>query len=131
MYQQYFKVTMSPQKSAFPVISEATKLESLVREKFVIIFQCFKFSVENVQFLRYSCKRWNDFENFRKFKGLVLTLLVTNDLAERGIKVLQDYKDILTKDSKHREMILHCVEESRQERTDFKKSTLASTSSAR
>ena len=65
VYQQYFKVTMSPQKPVFPVILEDTKLESLVGERSVIIFHRFKFSVEDVQFLRYSCKRRNDFENFR------------------------------------------------------------------
>ena len=124
---------MSPQKPVFPVISEDTKPETLVGERSFIIFQSFKFSVEDVQFLWYSCKRWNDFESFWKFKRLVSTLhgvFVTNDLAERGIKVLQDYKDTLTEDSKHKEMILYCVEKSRQERPDFKKSTLASTSSA-
>ena len=57
-----------------------------------------------------------------------LCLYVTNDLAERGIKVLQNYKDILTEDSEHKEVILHCVEKSHQERPDLKKSTLASTS---
>ena len=63
--------------------------------------------------------------SFRKLKGLVLTIHVTNDLAERGIKTLQDYKEILTEDTKHREIILHCVEKDRQERPDFQQSTLA------
>ena len=122
---------MSLQKPVFPVISKDTKLESLVGKRSVIIFQRLKFSVQDVQFLWYSCKRWSDFESFRNFKGLVSILHVTNDLAERSIKVLQDYKDILTEDSKHRKMILHCEEKSRQERPDLKKSTLGSTSLAR
>ena len=119
VYQQYFKVTMSPQKPVFPVISEDTKLETLVGERYVIIFQCFKFLVEDVQLLQSSCKRWNDFESFCKVKGLISTLHVTNDLAERSIKVLQDYKDILTEDSKHSEMILHYMEKTCQEQPDF------------
>ena len=77
---------MSPQKQVFPVISEDTKLESMVGKRSVIVFQRFKFSVD-VQFLRYSRKRWNDFESFRKLKRLVSTLHVTNGLAEKGIKV--------------------------------------------
>ena len=96
VYQQYFKVTMSPQEPVFPVIAEDTKLESLVGERSVIILQRFNFSVEDAQFLRYSCKRWNDFESFREFKELVSILHVINDLTERGIKVLQNYNDILT-----------------------------------
>ena len=45
-YQQYFKATMSPQKPVFPVISEDTKLESLVGERSVIIFQRFNFRLK-------------------------------------------------------------------------------------
>ena len=82
---------MTLQKPVFPVISEDTKLESLAGERSVIMFQRFKFLVEEVQFLQYLRKKWNNFESFHKFKGLVSTLHVTNDLAERGIKVMQDY----------------------------------------
>ena len=82
---------MTLQKPVFPVISEDTKLESLAGERSVIMFQRFKFLVEEVQFLQYLRKKWNNFESFHKLKGLVSTLHVTNDLAERGIKVMQDY----------------------------------------
>jgi len=130
VYQQFFKTTLFPQKPLFPSISESTKIENLVGERSVIIFQRFKFSVDDVQFLRYSSAKWDDFESFRKFKGLVSTLHVTNDLAERGIKILEDYKEILTEDAEQRQLILHCVEQSRKERPDFLKSTLACSSSS-
>ena len=121
---------MSPQKPVFPLISEDTKLETLVGERSVIIFQRFKFTVDDIPFHQYSSTGWSDFESFRKLKRLVSTLHVTNDLAERSIKILQDYKEILTEDLKHREITLHCVEKNRQERPDFRKSTSAYSLSA-
>jgi len=130
IYHQFFNTTIFPQKPVFPSISDDTTIESLVGERSVIIFQRLKFTHDDIKFLEYSCSKWTDFESFRKFKEVVSTLHVTNDLAERGIKILEDYKDILTEDSDHRQMILHCVEKSRQERPDFRKSTLACSSSS-
>ena len=72
---------MSPQKPVFPLISEDTKREILVGKRSVIIFQCFKFTV-NIKFLQYSSTRWSNFESFRKLKGLVSTIHVTDDLAQ-------------------------------------------------
>ena len=59
---------MSPQKPVFQSIAEDTKIENLVSEWSVIIFQRFSFAVEDVQFLRYSCTKWNNFKSFRKFR---------------------------------------------------------------
>ena len=79
---------MSPQKPVFQSISEDTKIENLVGERSVIIFQRFNFALEDAQFLQHSCTKWNNFKCFRKFKDLfkefkVSTLHVTNDLGER------------------------------------------------
>ena len=72
----------------------------------------FNFAVEDVQFLRYSCTKLNNFKSFQKFKDLVSTLHVTNDLGERGIKILEDinrkYKRINRKfGTKTNDMTLH------------------------
>ena len=99
---------MSPQKPVFPLISEDTKLETLVGKDLSLYSNASNLLL--MIFLLYSSTRWSNFESFRKLKELVSTLHVTNDLAERGIKILQDYKQILTEDSKHREITLHCVE---------------------
>ena len=54
----------------------------------------------------------------------ILNLKITNDTAERGVKMIQDYSKILTKDSKERQDILQVVEQHRDEIRDVKKSTL-------
>ena len=40
-----------------------------------------------------------DNEYFQEMKNWVITLKVTNDLAERGVKLVSEFCDILTKDS--------------------------------
>ena len=64
----------------------------------------------------------NNVKSFQKFKDLVSALHVTNDLRERGIKILEDYKNILTENSEQGQMR---VEKSRRDRPEFKKATLA------
>ena len=49
---------------------------------------------------------------------------MVNDIAERGVRLEEEYKDVLTDDEEQRKMILHCVE-TRKLYPDFKKSTLA------
>ena len=50
---------------------------------------------------------------------------VANDIAETGVRLMEEYKDVLTDDEEQRKMILHCVEEMRKLYPDFKKTTLA------
>ena len=49
------------------------------------------------------------------------SLKVVNDAAERGIRLLEEYKDILTKDFGQKNLIMQCVEESRKSLPNFKK----------
>ena len=119
---------MSPYKPVFQSISEDTKIENVVGKRSVITFQRFGFAVKDFQFLLFI----HEMEqlSFRKFKNLVSTLHVTNDLGERSITILEGYQylRVLTKNSEQRQMILHCVEKSRRNRPDFKKATLADSS---
>ena len=47
-------------------------------------------------------------------KDFVNTMLVTNDAAERGIKLTSEYINILTKDHSERENLLQTVEFTRK-----------------
>ena len=84
---------MSPKKPVFQSISKDTKIKNLVGERSAIIFQRFNFAVQDVRLLRYSCTKWINFKIFRKFKDLVSTLHVTNDLGEaaRFLKITKTY----------------------------------------
>ena len=85
-YQQFSTTSMWPRKLIFPSITEDMTIENLVGARSIILFQRFRFKVEDIQFFRYSCTRWNEFETFRKLKELVTSLHETNDLAKRGIR---------------------------------------------
>ena len=54
----------------------------------------------------------------------VRTVKVTNDVAERGVKLISDYATILTTDDDMRALLLHGVERNRQVYPNFKKSVL-------
>ena len=45
----------------------------------------------------------------------VKTVKVTNDVAKRGVKIASDYANILTRDSKIRQMFFQVVEKDRNE----------------
>ena len=49
---------------------------------------------------------------------------VTNDVAERGVKMASDYATLLTKDDRMRDMILQGVEKSRRSFPDMRKKSL-------
>ena len=37
-------------------------------------------------------------------------LKIVNDIAEKGVKLMEEFKNILTGDEVQRKMLLHCVE---------------------
>ena len=59
-----------------------------------------------------------------KLEKFVVRIKVTNDIAERGIKLLEDFKDVLTEDSEQRNIVMHCVENIRKRFPDLKKQIL-------
>ena len=50
------------------------------------------------KWLAISPEKWEDEEGFKVAKEFVNTVKVTNDVAERGVKLAADYATILTKD---------------------------------
>ena len=57
-------------------------------------------------------------------KEYVCTVKVTNDCAERGVKLISDYISILTTDEEMRDKLLQGVEHCRRMFPNFNKSTL-------
>ena len=68
---------------------------------------------------------WEDEEGFRAANEFVNTVKVTNDVAERGVKLATDYATVLTKDDSVRSLLLQGVERCRKMYPDFLKSTLS------
>ena len=94
----------------------------------------------NWQWLKQSPEEWDQSASYLEMKEYVCTVKVTNDCAERGVKVIiikplymcylslfqliSDYISILTTDEEMRDLLLQGVENCRRMFPNFKKSTL-------
>ena len=58
---------------------------------------------------------------------LINDLKVVNNVAVRGVRLMEEFKDVLTDDEEQRRMLLHCIEDTRKLYPDFRKSTLVKT----
>ena len=89
--------------------------------------QSFKFfSILKLEsdWLAKSPDKWVEEETYRKAMTYVRTAKVTNDVAERGVKLAADYAAILTKDDQIRDELLQGVERCRRQFPNFTKKTL-------
>ena len=70
-------------------------------------------------------ENWKNNPDYGEMENFVKNLLVTNDTAERGVKLISDYSMILTKDSEERQKLLQVVEDHRKTYPDCNKTTLS------
>ena len=76
--------------------------------------------------LQKPIQSWKDDSGYLEMEEFVKNMLVCNDPAERGIKLVSDFIDCLTKNSANREDLLQVVEAHRiQFPTNANKSTLS------
>ncbi|KAE9530083.1 hypothetical protein AGLY_011545 [Aphis glycines] len=78
-----------------------------------------------MDFLDLDPKLWNENDQYKKSKELVNNINVVNDIAERGVKLIEDYNKLLTKNVDQKQYLLQVVNEYRQKFPDCKKSTLS------
>ena len=99
----------------------------LVGERSVIIFQRLNLFLHDISFLTYSRDKWCDFDGWKKLNMFTSNLKVVNDIAEREVRLMEEFKDILTDDEEQRRRLLRCIEDTRKLLPDFWKPTLAKT----
>ncbi|KAL4091591.1 hypothetical protein QTP88_026257 [Uroleucon formosanum] len=78
-----------------------------------------------MDFLDLDPKLWNENDQYKKSKELVNNINVVNDIVERGVKLIEDYNKLLTKNEDQKQYLLQVVSEYRQQFSDCKKSTLS------
>ena len=110
------------EKPKFPAIDHNTRLEDLITAQ---SYKIFKILGVDSNWLSKPPEDWEMDETFKELKEFVHTVKVTNDVAERGIKLASDYATILTKNDGIRAELLQGVERCRRLYPDFKKSTLS------
>ena len=57
---------------------------------------------------------WNKSDSFLEMKNFAKSLKITNDTAERGVKMITDYAQTITKDESQRQALLQVVQEHRK-----------------
>ena len=102
-------------------LDENTSLKDLVGSNSFLIFDLLNLSWD---WLRMNPDKWEDSQDYGIMRNYVRTVKVTNDVAERGVKLMADYATILTEDDDMRQSILHAVERNRIMYPNFKKNVL-------
>lgn len=83
-----------------------------------------RFSI-STEFFNVDPDTWETREDYQKGLKTVKNLMVVNDVAERNVKLIEEYNTILTKDEDQKQYLLQVVNEYRKKYPDSKKSTLS------
>lgn len=65
-------------------------------------------------FLQLPPETWGENNDYVQGKTCIKNLRVVNDTAERGVKLFEDYNNILSKNEEEKQFILHVVEQNRK-----------------
>ena len=65
-------------------------------------------------FLALTPDKWSEDESYRQGRERIKKLRVTNDTAERGVKVFADFNKLITNDEKEKQFLMQVVEENRK-----------------
>ncbi|KAG7175687.1 hypothetical protein Hamer_G029943 [Homarus americanus] len=104
------------------VIQQTTRLSDLTDERSWMIFK--EHHVCGTAWLMSPVEDWEKNEEFMKLKDFSRSLKVTNDVAERGIKLMQDFIGSVTKDEQQLQDVMQLVEKHRKQMSGFSKSAL-------
>ncbi|KAF0311132.1 hypothetical protein FJT64_018018 [Amphibalanus amphitrite] len=100
----------------FPDVDEGTELVDLPNS-----CTLFMLLETGTSWLQSGPETWSEDPDYQETTAFVTTVKVTNDVAERGVKLVTDYMEILTKDDTTREFLLQGVELHRRKFPDFQK----------
>ena len=94
-----------------------TELADLLGANSWFLFNKLKVSSD---WLSTSVTLWSEDPDFCVMEEFVRTVKTTNDTAERGVKHMTDYANILTKDDGMKQWILQAVDDNRKKYPDLK-----------
>ena len=82
------------------------------------MLQCYKKIIRAIfyqhQFPQQKSTTWNDDPGYKSGLEKLQKTVVVNDVAERGVKLIQEYNNILTKDETEIQFVLQIVNENRK-----------------
>ena len=102
-------------------MTNKTELRDLVTPDSCQLFNILKMSPD---WLALPPAQWETNPDYIEIRNFVRTVKVTNNCAERGVKLATEYSKSLTRDSQERSKIYQVVEAERRAKPDAKKSSL-------
>ena len=84
------------------------------------------FSITGISsgFLKKKVEDWEDDAEYQKSRQLVRCMRVVNDIAERGVALMDEYDKIHTNNEEQKQYLLLLIKEYRMKFPDSNKSTL-------
>lgn len=82
-----------------------------------------RFGIE-LSFLEKTPSEWDADEDYQYAKRIVEKIRVTNDTAERGVRLMEEYNNKLSTNDEQKQYILKVVSDYRKKYPDYRKSTL-------
>lgn len=75
-------------------------------------------------FLKTEVETWDNDESYKRNKAIAYSMRVVNDIAERGVALMEEYNKLHTTDEEQKQYLLLLVKDYRKKFPDTKKSTL-------
>lgn len=100
---------------------EGSQLADFVNGSTLHFFE--RFNIDK-SFLQKDPDEWQHDADYSRAKEFLTHLTVVNDLAERGVALMEQYNSILTKDEEQKQFLLQVIEEHRRRFPDSTKRTL-------
>lgn len=76
-------------------------------------------------FLKQDSSDWSKNADYIICKEIVKNLKVTNDIAERGVKLISGFNKLITRDEEQKQYLLKVIKEYRKQFPDCNKQTLS------
>ena len=105
----------------WPESGEKPSLASFVGEKSWLLPSLLKLEPEDMEWLLLEVHQWPLISGYRKFSEFVSELLVVNDPAERGVKLIQDFISTSTDEGLRQARLLSASEQRKKLSKDVSK----------
>lgn len=105
-----------------PSIANKT-LDYFVSKKTATFFERFNISTD---FMRHDPPLWPECSEYVQGLEVVQKIIVVNDVAERKVKLMEEYNALLTKDEEQKQFLLLTVDQYRKKYPHYAKSALLS-----
>ena len=121
-YDRIVRVRVSTGEAEKLFKEDIIGLDYFVSEQSLAFFKRFNILTD---FLKLDPDAWLKNQEYLKCLAIVRKLKVVNDTAERGVKLIQDYNNSVTKDEEQKQYLLQVVAECRRLYPDESKATLS------